>query len=534
MGRDSKRPRARKPSSPINPSNTRSSGDIRTDKAQLAWAEGRFDEAIWLYERALERHPTSAVLLVDLARAYALRFRYADADALVDRACRIYPDDPNLQRMLGRSFIRLQQFDRAIACYRRALELSTSAPDRARDYFELAQMHERLHQLDDARSCAEQSLTLAPHQPVLQYLLAVVDRRSGDVAAAEARLTTVIEAKQSIPETIADSYYQLSAIYDRQGKFDEAMEAARRAKQVLSKFASRLKDDAADIANTVAKTHRLLTPDHFARWSQAAPQLTPLSGAIALLTGHPRSGTTLLEQALDSHPCVTSADELQTIAEVVYLPLCRQWPAATPVPDILDAVTADQLQQVRQAYWSAMEGALREPIGQRTLLDKNPALTGLLPLVARVFPEMKIIFALRDPRDVVMSCYLQQLPLNPVSAQYLSLEDTANAYATTMRGWLKLRQLTRNPWIEVRYEDTVADIAGQSRRVLEFLGLPWDEAVLNYRNRTQQKHVHSPTYEAVTKPIYTTSIARWKNYEKYLQPYLEILAPYIEAFNYPM
>jgi hypothetical protein len=145
---------------------------------------------------------------------------------------------------------------------------------------------------------------------------------------------------------------------------------------------------------------------------------------------------------------------------------------------------------------------------------------------------MKIVFALRDPRDVVLSCFMQQLPLNPVSVHFLALEDTVEYYISTMRLWLKLRGIIGNPWIEVRYEDTVADLEKQARRVLDFLGLPWDSRVLDYYKRAQQKHVHSPTYEAVTKPLYTSSIGRWRNYAEHLGPHLDRLRPYAEAFGY--
>jgi hypothetical protein len=326
--------------------------------------------------------------------------------------------------------------------------------------------------------------------------------------------------------------YQLAAIYDKQQRFDEAFPAASLAKQFLTRIASPYRDAAADIAETSRRTFRAVTAEHFNRWNDSQGAFNPLGGGLALLTSHPRSGTTLLEQILDSHPGLISADEIQAMADVVYLPLCRRWPTCTPVPDILDAVGPDDVEKFRHDYWTALQGSLREPIGERMLLDKNPALTGLLPLVARVFPEMKIIFALRDPRDVVVSCFMQQLSLNPVSVNYLSIEETATHYAATMRSWLKVRDMIRNPWVEVRYEETVVDLAGQARRVLDFLGLPWDESVLEYRSRVQQKHVHSPTYEAVTKPVYTTSIGRWRHYAAQLGPCIDVLKPYIEAFGY--
>jgi hypothetical protein len=127
---------------------------------------------------------------------------------------------------------------------------------------------------------------------------------------------------------------------------------------------------------------------------------------------------------------------------------------------------------------------------------------------------------------------MQQLPLNPVSVHYLTLGGTANKYATTMRAWIKIRGILQNPWIEIRYEDMVADLEDQARKVLEFLGLEWDQGVLDYHRRAQSKHVHSPTYEAVTKPIYTSSVARWRNYSKQLEPHMSILQPFIDEFGY--
>jgi hypothetical protein len=393
-------------------------------------------------------------------------------------------------------------------------------------------MYERLHRLDGAKTCTEEALALAPEQHVLRYFLAVIDRRSGRVESAQARLEQLIEAKQAPFGVVADAWYQLASLHDSAGRFNQAYDALQHAKKIFAAGAGPVRYDAADIDEISRRTYANVTAEHFERWTEGGSRFQPLGHGLALLCSHPRSGTTLLEQVLDSHPEVVSADELEVMSELVYTPLCHGSPTTQPVPAILDAAPQEQIQETRRRYWNAMQGALREPIAQRILLDKNPALTGLLPVIGRVFPEMRIIFALRDPRDVVLSCYMQQLPLNPVSVHYLSLEDTAKSYAATMRLWLKLRPMIRNPWIEVRYEDTVVDIERQARRVLDFLWLPWDDRVLNYHQRAKQKHVHSPTYAAVTRPLYTSSIGRWKNYAKQLAPCLETLRPYVEAFGY--
>jgi len=179
-----------------------------------------------------------------------------------------------------------------------------------------------------------------------------------------------------------------------------------------------------------------------------------------------------------------------------------------------------------------MSAALGEPISGRVPLDKNPTLTLLLPAVLRLFPETRLLIALRDPRDVVLSCFMQFLPMNTNSVCFLTLERTARRYASDMAIWRRFREAIASPWLEVRYEDTVRDLEREARRSLEFLGLPWEAQVLEYRERLKDKAVSSPTYEAVSKPLYTTSIGRWKHYARYFEPLVPILEPSVRAFGY--
>jgi len=156
----------------------------------------------------------------------------------------------------------------------------------------------------------------------------------------------------------------------------------------------------------------------------------------------------------------------------------------------------------------------------------------LIPGMLRLFPEAKLLIALRDPRDVVVSCFIQYLPLNTNSVCFLTLERTARRYALDMGVWLMLRDKLCTPWLEVRYEQCVTDLEGQARRALEFLELPWNAQVLQYRERLKNKAVSSPTYEAVSKPLYRSAIGRWRNYQKYLEPALQALQPCLAAFGY--
>src|SRR5688572_4248528 len=228
--------------------------DINIDKAQMAWGQRRFEEAIAHYERALAADPQNPVLLVDVARAYALRYRYSDAEKLIERVQALHHGDAHLQEMLGRSYVQIQQFDRAIACYRRALELGPTSPNRPQTLLELAKMLERLHQLDEARQCAQEALKLAPGFEKARYMLAIIDRRAGDSNAAESRWRELIDAGRAPPGVIADSWYQLAAIYDSAGQYQEAFDALMRAKKIFAQAAEPYERDAETIARIAART----------------------------------------------------------------------------------------------------------------------------------------------------------------------------------------------------------------------------------------------------------------------------------------
>ena len=168
-----------------------------------------------------------------------------------------------------------------------------------------------------------------------------------------------------------------------------------------------------------------------------------------------------------------------------------------------------------------------------------PAPVGILisaargrPALIRVFPEIKLLIALRDPRDVCLSCFMQPLSLNPVSSAYLTLAGTVAQYASVMGFWRTLLPRLRNAWLEVRYEDVVENLEKAAHRTLAFLDLGWNEQVLRYHEHAQGKQLRSPSYAEVTRPVFKSALGRWRNYQKYLEPFIEPLGPFLSAYGY--
>jgi hypothetical protein len=149
-----------------------------------------------------------------------------------------------------------------------------------------------------------------------------------------------------------------------------------------------------------------------------------------------------------------------------------------------------------------------------------------------VFADSKIIIALRDPRDVVISCFFQNLALTPLNVNFLSLDRAVRHYADLMDVWLRLRELGGFDWIETRYEDIVAGGEVEGRRVTGFLGLIWHPAQAACHEAAAARFVFSPTYSEVAKPVHNRAVGRWKHYAAALDPFQQKLTPYLQAFGY--
>jgi hypothetical protein len=192
---------------------------------------------------------------------------------------------------------------------------------------------------------------------------------------------------------------------------------------------------------------------------------------------------------------------------------------------ILDRLRAHYFEGVRNAAPSAASGKL--------LIDKNPLYTLRAPLIHRVFPDARFIFAIRHPCDVVLSCFMQNLKVSQMTASFLDLRDAALFYDRTMAYWEQCRGLFDLDVRAVRYEDLVEDVEMQVRPLLSWLGLRWDEKVLDHQKTAQERgYIRTPSYAQVTERVYTRARGRWTRYREQMEPVLPILAPWAERYGY--
>lgn len=496
--------------------------------AAEAWRQQDYQQTIALLERASRLDPANTTVQLDLGRAYGLRYEYDAADRCFEKAVKIAPQKADVLIEAGRRSQAFGHYDMATRYFERATHEKAAPAD---TFVALAELYERGPRANEAVALVERGLSLQPDHLLSLLAQARLKRVAGAFDEAEKLTRELLQKPSCDPQIRIRAWYELGAILDRQRRFNEAMSAFLEAKALQRPAATRAAAILQGIQARVREQEQTISASVLQRWTEPNPDLAPVR-RFAVLCGHPRSGTTLLENVLDSHPEIVTAEETHILHDEAYLPLSRGFPESASVLQVLEAAAPSQLRQSRDNYFRFTELFVRKSIHDKLLIDKNPALNVLIPAVVRIFPEAKFLVALRDPRDVCLSCFMQLLPLNPVSSSYLTLEGTITQYASVMGFWRAMLPRMRNSHLEVRYEELVHDLPTAARRTLDFLGVNWDANVLRFNEHARTRRVRSPSYAEVTKPIFKTAIGRWRNYEKFLEPLQEKLAPFIKAYGY--
>ena len=494
-------------------------------EASEAWENLEYRKSIQLLERAARKDPGNPALLLNLAQAHAARYDFATAERYIDKAVKLSSNRTQTLEKAGQMCLGLEYVEMAFRYFKRASQKAEVSLGTLLNLVDMCIRDKRLEE-------AAEFLSRADHQDSrVLFQEAVLRRAQGAPQEAEMRLRDLLANSATSKEARIRALYGLGGILDGAGQYDGAMGAWQEAKMLYSPDAAPFKANLQHMQSRALEMEQTITTEVLDRWRAASANLQP-ARRIALLCGHPRSGTTLLEQVLDAHSDIISAEETKLMHDEAYLPLIRDLPEGTAILPALESVSPASISQVRKNYFHCADLLLRRSIGNHLLIDKNPSLNLMIPIVVRMFPETKLLVALRDPRDVVMSCFMQALPLTAVSSAYLTLESTVNQYANVMGFWLQMRPRMGNQWMEVRYEDMVADLPAIAQSVLEFLGVGYEENVLKFDEHARTKRVHSPSHADVRKPLYRTAIGRWRNYQKYLEPHLAGLERFISAFSY--
>lgn len=476
------------------------------------------DKAIPYYEKIYAQQPDNYNLLLNLGMAYN-DLLSPKARGVLKRAITLRPNEAPPYMHLGIHYAQFGKYEEALHYLDEAIRLNKGL------FFAhlwKSNMLEKTNRIEEAWEAIESATCHSDgHQLALDGHKALLLLRSKKFEEAIEQYDKVIPRILN-PFNRAQAYAYKANALDKLKRYDEAFTAYKAAQDTIA-ATPQYKQHDPKIYERFIQSHKDWLPKAApSRW--AYPQELGRQAPI-FIVGFPRSGTTLMEQILSAHPELEGTQEKPTLSL-----LTNEMHHKHPYPMAINQIPAEDITRYRERYWVIAEQQLGT-LPDQQIIDKLPLNIAQLGLIYRLFPDAKIIVCLRDPRDVVLSCFMQIFRPNSAMVHFNHLQSAAELYRDVMSLYLQYREyLPDIPLIEHRYEETITDMEGSARKLIAFVGKEWDDEVLQYREKN--RFVSTPSYEAVLKPIYQTAAGRWHHYAEPMKSVLPVLAPFVEQFGY--
>ncbi len=473
-------------------------------------SKGNLDEAISSYKKALKVQPDCFDAYYNMGGALRSDGRIDEAASCYRKALKLKPEDPYVYYNLGNAFQDQGKLDEAIACYENVLKIR---PDDVDAYNNMGNACKGLGRFGEAISCYRKALHLQPDCAEAFYLLARARKNTDQDLKGLLELSEQLNGATT-EDGLTYLNFALGKVHDELGLFEKAFEYYR-----LGNTYERAKHqhDPEAYRAYISSIIETLTADFLRNkdcWANDSEM--PI-----FIFGMPRSGTTLVEQIISSHPDVLGGGELE-----FFLRLEKRFASAlgsTAYPKYVKRMDEATARKVSEGYISHVENLSRSSANQVRVTDKMPHNYLFLGLMFLLFPRARFIHCRRHPLDNCLSVYFQKFASGHDYAYDLSEIGLAyREYRRLMAHWLDGLQV---PMFEVNYEDLVRHQERVSRQLLTFCGLKWHPGCLDfYKNR---RPVFTSSNWQVRQPIYRSSVDRWKNYAQFLGPLKALLRDYL-------
>jgi tetratricopeptide (TPR) repeat protein len=465
--------------------------------AGVLLAQGQPEEAIEHYRRALELKPDYAEAYNNLGNVMRERFRYSDAEQCYRNALQNRPDFAEAFCGLAVTLQDNGRYDEAMTNYQQAVELKSNYADALSG---MAVLMEREGKIAEAQDILDR-LTKDKVQNInVALAYAALSSHTDCQAEAAELLERLMKTEEAIPRH-REMHFALGTLYDELGDYDKAfMHYARGNSLIVTGF---------DTNECRGRFDALIAA--FAADEQARrPRASNNSHLPIFIVGMPRSGTSLVEQILASHPLVFGAGELGHMHQAI-ASLPKVMGTDTLYPECLKGITRAHLDQIAEPYLIRL--AEFSPQAQR-VTDKMPYNFMHLGLIELLFPGARVIHCMRDPLDTCLSIHFQQFNANHAFARNLTdLGTFYNQYRRLMKHWKSMLSI---PVMDVVYEELVDNQEEISRAMISFCGLSWDDRCLQFHQSS--RITKTASYNQVRRPMYRKSIARWRHYAQHLSP----------------
>jgi tetratricopeptide (TPR) repeat protein len=485
---------------------------------------GRFEDAIAAFGKLLQHEPKNVRLMCEVGFCLLELDRAQEAARVFGAAIKLDPNSAEASFGYGWAAEGVGALDSAQSAWERAVKLD---PNRADALAGLSGLAARRRDWVLSEELAKRAMALDPVQTDAPMNLARMEIGVGQIDSAERRLRELLTLPDLKPLARANARIMLGDALDAAGRYDEALSAYAEGKSELqalfaAKFAGAGRPSSREVVSAMLAEFLQADAESWAAGGRPSPS-GPARGH-AFLIGFPRSGTTLAEQVIATHPDMVALGErpVMLAAETEFL-------SSAGGMTRLSGVVSDLLQPFRESYWRRVREFGVDPTG-KVFVDKHPLSTIRLPLLSKMFPGAKIIFAVRDPRDVVLSCFRRSFNMNANMYEFNTLDGAARFYDAVMTaGEVYLERLPLAVH-RLRHESLVADFEVEGRALCDFLGVDWTDKLKDFAST--ERTIATPSSAQVGRGLNAEGVGHWRHYAAALEPVMPILQPWVEKFGY--
>jgi tetratricopeptide (TPR) repeat protein len=470
-------------------------------RIQLAIAlryAGRVQEGTRLWSEIIALAPNRAESYYVLGTQFRDMGQLPEALRCLNTALRLKPDIPEFLCAKGATLIYLNRAEEALACFQRAQTISPGMPDAPSG---IGWSLRSLGRFEEADNYSQKVRDLSPTD--LRSYKHVSSEGKALEGREEQHLAAVLERDETKIDDRITAGFGLGRLLDKAGRYDEAFSRYATANALVREVWPKMAE-MFDANQFKARIDGLIER-YRDRTSVEPATFSNMSELPVFVVGMPRSGTTLVEQICASHSRVFGAGELGDIIRLDNM-MNR--------PD--DSISNEMLCNIARSFAKTHIVKLYgDAKGAHRVVDKMPDNILHVGLIMRLFPRARIIWCTRDNRDIALSCFFQMFAPGAQHFSYV-LEDCGHRARLIRRLGQHWMGLIPDRMIEVNYEVLTEDLEGQSRRLIDFLGLEWDPACMQFH--LTERAVSTLSYWQVRQPLYQSSVNRWRNYEKHLGP----------------
>ena len=484
---------------------------------------GEYDEAINYFQKAIQIQPDYSHAYNNLGSVLKELEHHEKAINYFQRAIQIQPDLIDARLNLGITFKELGNFKKATEYFQHVIKIQ---PSNVKAHQNLIESYERANKEKDLEEAISNAKNFVKEKNIIKLYEAVILYNKDKFSEAINFLESISFDKNDIKNEIR-RVDTLARCYDRINDNDNAFRYFEIANSLSPNLMKINRFNKNRYLERIKVRADFFSRPEIKKWKNLKSSKVKLNPIF--LIGFPRSGTTLLDTILRSHPKIEVIEEKPMVEELINS--LKELPQGG-LKD-LENITDIQLEKMRKVYMDSLKSNIQNGNNSKIYIDKHPLNMIYAGEIFKIFPNSKFIFSLRHPCDCVLSCFMQNFVMNDAMANFLNLNDAAHLYDVVMKLWSQYISIFKITHHEVKYENLVESFEPTVKSVLSFLELPWDNSLLKYTiTAKKRENIATASYSQVTKPIYSHADGRWKKYEKQMSNIYPILEPWIKKFKY--